>query len=289
MFCNNCGAKIPDNAKFCHSCGAKIIGEAKQDSTFVPAKCTGCGANLKVDPSLKMAVCPFCHAEYVVQQAIQNYNIDVKCGGIVNIQAANVHMGVTIDNLLIRAREFEKSGNFQKATEYYERSLDIDAHNVEAKMGADRCEKCIQYGGDAASFLQKAAKCENDGEISSAYKNYNIALSIHPDFQEARQGIERMKHAMNDTIFASAPVSVLFSAGTIELRYGGLRFISNNGKEEWFPLNQITYIKAANFGRSFSIAGSEIKPVTFTPGGKHSASKWIKTIASAKTGTYFKW
>jgi len=39
------------------------------------AKCTNCGGNLQVDSEKKTAICPFCRAEYIVQDAINNYRI----------------------------------------------------------------------------------------------------------------------------------------------------------------------------------------------------------------------
>ena len=56
---------------------------------FVQAKCTNCGGVLAVDETLDAAVCPFCNTPYVVEKAINNYNItnniSVQNGGVVNI------------------------------------------------------------------------------------------------------------------------------------------------------------------------------------------------------------
>lgn len=42
---------------------------------LVPAKCTSCGGTLEVDATQKAAICPFCGSAYVVQDAIEQYNI----------------------------------------------------------------------------------------------------------------------------------------------------------------------------------------------------------------------
>ena len=42
---------------------------------LVPAKCTQCGATLTIDPSQDAAVCPFCNTPFVVEKAINNYNV----------------------------------------------------------------------------------------------------------------------------------------------------------------------------------------------------------------------
>ena len=38
MFCEKCGAKLPDGAMFCPSCGAKILAEAETKSVKVEVK-----------------------------------------------------------------------------------------------------------------------------------------------------------------------------------------------------------------------------------------------------------
>lgn len=42
---------------------------------LVPAKCTSCCGTLEVDAELKAAICPHCGSAYIVQEAINQYNI----------------------------------------------------------------------------------------------------------------------------------------------------------------------------------------------------------------------
>ena len=42
---------------------------------LVNAKCTNCGANLKIDSAKDAAICEFCGSAYIVEKAINNYNI----------------------------------------------------------------------------------------------------------------------------------------------------------------------------------------------------------------------
>ena len=42
---------------------------------LVEAKCTNCGAVLKVDSSKEAAICEFCGSAYIVEKAIHNYSI----------------------------------------------------------------------------------------------------------------------------------------------------------------------------------------------------------------------
>lgn len=52
---------------------------------FVAAKCTSCGGVLKVDESRKEAICEYCGSAYIVQEAINNYNIT----NVYNIEKAD--------------------------------------------------------------------------------------------------------------------------------------------------------------------------------------------------------
>ena len=42
---------------------------------MVPAVCTQCGGALEVDPSRETGVCPFCGSTYVIEKAINQYNV----------------------------------------------------------------------------------------------------------------------------------------------------------------------------------------------------------------------
>ena len=42
---------------------------------LVNAKCTNCGANLKIDSSKDAAICEFCGSAFIVEKAVNNYSI----------------------------------------------------------------------------------------------------------------------------------------------------------------------------------------------------------------------
>ena len=51
-----------------------------------------------------------------------------------------------IDNLLARARDFEKSGEIKKAIDYYNRVLDLDMNNTEAKQKYSNLSEPVRIG-----------------------------------------------------------------------------------------------------------------------------------------------
>ncbi|MCR4596327.1 MAG: hypothetical protein K5673_06055 [Lachnospiraceae bacterium] len=44
---------------------------------MVPAICTQCGGTVEVDKDKETATCPFCGASFIIEKAINNYNINV--------------------------------------------------------------------------------------------------------------------------------------------------------------------------------------------------------------------
>lgn len=158
MFCMKCGKQLPDEAVFCMYCGTKL-GEmggqilTQSQAKFVQAKCTNCGAALEVDPTQEAAICKFCNTPFIVQKAINNYNITASGNMNINGAVINIH-GNNADNLLKRAKEFEDADECAKALQYYEKVLDLDADNEGAREGIERINtrveeyvyrKCITY------------------------------------------------------------------------------------------------------------------------------------------------
>lgn len=99
---------------------------------FVAAKCPSCGANIQVDEETKKCFCQFCGSQIFVEEAIQMIK------GTVQIDFKN-----QIDNFLIRANEFMEQKRYSDAEIYFNKVLDIDATNKEAKEGLAAAESVI--------------------------------------------------------------------------------------------------------------------------------------------------
>ncbi len=176
MFCINCGAKISDGAKFCAHCGAKqgspdeqtsfnntIADKVNINTKLVPAKCTNCGGQLTVNPDQQAAVCPFCNSAFIVEQAINNYN--VKMNGNLNVGSATINVqGLNTNNLVARAKSFEAQKKYEMALDYFDRVLDIDVHNTEAIDGTYRVKEKIRnyvyLSGITSTFFGTKQKFE---------------------------------------------------------------------------------------------------------------------------------
>lgn len=99
---------------------------------FVAAKCPSCGANIQVDEDTKKCFCQFCGSQIFVEEAIQMIK------GTVQIDFKN-----QIDNFLIRANEFMEQKRYSDAEIYFNKVLDIDATNKEAKEGLATAESVV--------------------------------------------------------------------------------------------------------------------------------------------------
>ena len=63
---------------------------------LVPAVCTQCGATLEVDPNQEAAVCKYCGTPFVVEKAVQNYQ--VQNARIEHVDKVNIDMKGTADS-----------------------------------------------------------------------------------------------------------------------------------------------------------------------------------------------
>lgn len=99
---------------------------------FVAAGCPSCGARIQVDENSKTCFCQYCGSQIIVEEAIQLIR------GTVQIDFKN-----QIDNFLIRANSFMEQERYADAEIYFNKVLDLDATNVEAKKGLAKAESII--------------------------------------------------------------------------------------------------------------------------------------------------
>ena len=110
---------------------------------FVAARCTQCGASIQVDETKEAGICQYCGMAFVTEKVINNYNVTNN----IKVENATFNVsGANIDNLLIRALEFEANGEIEEAKEYYNRILDIDAHHKTAKERLENLKRRFFIG-----------------------------------------------------------------------------------------------------------------------------------------------
>ena len=280
MFCFNCGSKLADGSNFCPYCGTKLTnstndnknitgnGQPSMRPTFVPAKCTCCGATLEVDPRQEAAVCHFCNTPFIVEKAINNYNVSLT--GNIHVSSATINVqGKNLENLVKRAKIFEGKGELQNALNYYEQVLDINVENKEALIGSE---------------LVRAKISENKGELKKALKHYEGALAIDIKNHEALAGKERIEETFRNHVYFMSEAVTGFTMGTLKLMKGILCFEDKKGNKRFYDLNKISRL-AKSFGCIAFEYPSKPKYCSYVP-SRISVDEWISVLKNAQNGIY---
>lgn len=104
---------------------------------LTPAKCPQCGAQLKVNSEQDAAICEYCNTPFIVEKAINNYNITNNFDGAnVVIHEADI---TSLENLIKLAQQALRDDNYNKASEYFNDVLLRDPDNIEAYFYSKYC------------------------------------------------------------------------------------------------------------------------------------------------------
>lgn len=122
-------------------------------------RCELCGSNELVK-SGGMFVCQYCGTKYTTEEARK-----LVVEATVTLQGSVQVNGIpTVNNTITRAREFESAGDFDSAETYYNRVLDADPTNAEARAGLARIERYV-YGPNLTVDFSKG----NSGSVVTLF------------------------------------------------------------------------------------------------------------------------
>ena len=182
---------------------------------LVNAKCTNCGATLKVDDRQDAAVCEYCGSAYIVEKAIQNYNYYVTN----NINADNVFITgkgeAEKERLLKNAETNERFKDYQKATQIYSQVTEDYPNEYRGWLGL----ALIQSGSfnnvdlefrefnSLSSNINKAIMCAPTEKAKSIQAQWSAYLNKHTTFLNQQKSIlnnlqnqkEKLDNIINDT------------------------------------------------------------------------------------------
>lgn len=96
---------------------------------FVQARCTNCGATLKVDSDHEAAVCPSCGCAFIVEKAINHYHTTVNNTYQQNFAGATIHIdqSVNVDNLFALGMDSYQGGRYKEAYNSFTKVLEVKA------------------------------------------------------------------------------------------------------------------------------------------------------------------
>lgn len=159
--------------------------------SFVAAKCTQCGANIKVDDTKDAGICEFCGTAYVTEKAINNYNTFITnnyAGAHINIVKGDV------DNLVKLGNKALEYNSAQEAYDYANRALEVNVEYADAwllKMHAvthfenPRFDELLSCGKNAIEYSNKESRESVSYSVWSNFLKLGNKALEHNNAQEA--------------------------------------------------------------------------------------------------------
>lgn len=243
MFCKECGTKLPEEANFCFHCGTKVsnrvigpVGGSKESAVqLIQLVCPSCGGSVECNAKETRGICNHCGSTFLIREN-RAYNSQT-ASNTVNIGLGT--SGESLTNHIKRGQEFENQHNFDKATKYYNKALDIDYHNKDARAGLARI-KLVETEEFIRSELYSFAKDAYEKIINSEFKvcveeaqkrldaiqllmeanyqnftlwNYEKAIEIYKSIEgtpameyQISRNIEKAENGINNFIYLSSVI-----------------------------------------------------------------------------------
>lgn len=171
---------------------------------LVPAKCTNCGGALDVDPNQEAAVCKYCGTPFIVEKAINNYNINI------NISNQNDSQSTR----LLAEEAFQRQ-DFSAAADYYKNLFLSDHNDILSKYLYDISDSLIpltpeeeeayRHLGTKASLFVSAKKSNKELKLSETLLNMIDYCFLNDNYRNNQQIINFIMQII-DKEFPNCPV-----------------------------------------------------------------------------------
>lgn len=143
---------------------------------FIPARCTQCGAEIKVDDTKDAGICEHCGTPFVTEKVIKNDNTyisNIFHGATINV------LGGDANNLLKLAQASIESHDEKRAFEYANKAIEIQSNNRQAwliKMQALYLKGTMSelHAAEIVSCGNNAIACANKNEIEET--KHDVAM-----------------------------------------------------------------------------------------------------------------
>lgn len=108
--------------------------------SFVAARCTQCGAKIKIDDSKEAGICEFCGTAFITEKAINNYNNFIR--NEYHIDNAVIQGGKSIDEMLANAEVFlNVHHDYDKAFELFQKCADEAPGDYRGWLGMAKAKR----------------------------------------------------------------------------------------------------------------------------------------------------
>lgn len=134
---------------------------------LVAAKCPSCGANIKVDRSLKLTKCDYCNTEILVEEAVEN------------LLKVELKDSPTLDNYLKLGNRYFENFEYEEAYKIYSKAEEINPDNPIVVLRRGLCRSMIaDYNNFDVSSAINALKTSYDLMNKMKLSKEDIDLSI---------------------------------------------------------------------------------------------------------------
>jgi len=100
---------------------------------MIKGTCTSCSGQIEFGESVKKGFCLHCGTQFITEDVVNNFNTINN----IKIENAVIQSGPSEQNLLKRAKEFYTKGEFDMASVYADKVLDLNSENKEAQQILD--------------------------------------------------------------------------------------------------------------------------------------------------------
>ena len=118
---------------------------------MVKAQCTNCGGALEVDNSKDAAVCPFCNTPYIIEKAINQYNIS----NTYHIENAVFESDNSEDKLLKRGTAQLEMKEYSDASKTFRKMTKMYPENYRGWMGLSLAESVKNTKAEESDDIMK--------------------------------------------------------------------------------------------------------------------------------------
>lgn len=187
--------------------------------SLLDAKCPNCGQILKVDDAKEAAICEFCGSAFIVEKAINNYNIT---GSVTIGEGAVIYNSDSVDKLLANGETALRIKNYDLALETYSkctksypedykgwwgyiRAYTKDFTAVDKEMNTHAIHQCYTYILSLCTDSAEIAKMED------TYKGYLYRMA-QMDVSDVKETARKKADEYNEAITSGSLVRVLKNA-----------------------------------------------------------------------------
>lgn len=197
---------------------------------LVAAKCTSCGAVLKVDDGLDAAVCEYCRTPFIIEKAINNYQIH----NDVTIQNSEVHIhgGLTSEEKIKNAMDLlDIHRSYDKAEEQFRIIIEECPNDYRGWIGLIRTKthdySFFGVSGEDIREMEKYAQsvrmvCKDQGIISDFDKKWGGYKKSYSDIEKLVSDHHELDRKLDDMTSKRNPMTIPLVLTILSAIAGGL-------------------------------------------------------------------